>query len=555
MRAEARALGALALAVLAIHLALAQPDHPDAATWGAVAALPLELPVILIALALARGRTATRLRVAITAFLAAMAALKAADLASALALGRPFNPALDLHLAAAGWNVARGSLGAPLALAAAAALALALAAATWALWRATGRIAALDPPPPARAALLALLVPAIAVAALDAARELSPLDPPGAALTTRLAWEHARDAARARAELGAFRAAAAADPAAALPPEAVLPALRGRDVLVVFVESWGRATLERPPFAAATAPALAAAETRLAAAGLAMRSGWLASPTIGGRSWLAHATLLAGLRIDDQGRYRALVASPHAALPRLARGAGWRAVAAMPAITLAWPEGAWFGYDRVLAAADLGYAGPPFNWVTMPDQFALAAFERAELDPPGRPPVLAVVALISSHAPWTPIPPRLPWDALGDGAVFAPHAAAGPTPEALWRDLDAVRDHLGQTLAYSLATATDFVARRAEAGAAPLALIVGDHPPAGFLTGDPDGRETPAHLVGPPEALARLDDWGWTPGLVPAADAPVWPMEAFRDRLLAAFGPAGGAQCPGARTLPDAIGC
>ena len=85
----------------------------------------------------------------------------------------------------------------------------------------------------------------------------------------------------------------------------------------------------------------------------------------------------------------------------------------MPAITLAWPEARYFGYDRVLAAADLGYRGQPFNWVTMPDQFTLAAFERQVLDPAPRPPVFAEIALISSHAPWTPIPPLLPWDALG----------------------------------------------------------------------------------------------------------------------------------------------
>ena len=48
----------------------------------------------------------------------------------------------------------------------------------------------------------------------------------------------------------------------------------------------------------------------------------------------------------------------------------------MPAITLAWPEAGCFGYDRVLAADDLGYRGRPFSWVTMPDQFTLAALER-----------------------------------------------------------------------------------------------------------------------------------------------------------------------------------
>ena len=52
----------------------------------------------------------------------------------------------------------------------------------------------------------------------------------------------------------------------------------------------------------------------------------------------------------------------------------------MPAITLAWPEAGYFGYDRVLAAHDLGYRGLPFNWVTMPDQFTLAALRGANID-------------------------------------------------------------------------------------------------------------------------------------------------------------------------------
>jgi hypothetical protein len=38
-----------------------------------------------------------------------------------------------------------------------------------------------------------------------------------------------------------------------------------------------------------------------------------------------------------------------------------------------------------------------------------------------------------------------------------------------------------------------------------------------------------------PAVVHRVADWGWQPGLRPAADAPVWRMDAFRDRFLAAF--------------------
>jgi hypothetical protein len=229
----------------------------------------------------------------------------------------------------------------------------------------------------------------------------------------------------------------------------------------------------------------------------------------------------------------------------------------MPAITRAWPEAAYFGHNTVLAAADLGYRGLPFNWVTMPDQFTLAAFERMLLDPGQRPAVFAEIALISSHAPWTPIPPLLPWDELGDGKVFDPYATAGDPPHVVWRDRDRVRDQFRQALDYTLAATLAFTARRAPT--APLVIMLGDHQPAAFVSEGFGGRSVPVHLIGPPEVLALTAGWGWTDGLLPDPSAPVWPMEAFRDRFLDAFAaePTCGGPPPDARPqpLPEAPSC
>ena len=38
-----------------------------------------------------------------------------------------------------------------------------------------------------------------------------------------------------------------------------------------------------------------------------------------------------------------------------------------------------------------------------------------------------------------------------------------------------------------------------------------------------------------PAVVDRIAGWGWQHGLRPAPDAPVWPMDAFRDRFLEAF--------------------
>ncbi|CAM5733431.1 CDP-alcohol phosphatidyltransferase [Streptomyces hirsutus] len=39
-----------------------------------------------------------------------------------------------------------------------------------------------------------------------------------------------------------------------------------------------------------------------------------------------------------------------------------------------------------------------------------------------------------------------------------------------------------------------------------------------------------------PEVLDQVADWNWTEGLRPDRDAPVWRMDAFRDRFLKAYG-------------------
>ncbi len=521
MRASIRSAASLALALAVLYALLAAPNHPGALDPAALSVFPLELPAVVLLLLLLPGRVA---RAVTSAALTALTAMRLADLAAFAAFARPFNPALDLGLVPAAWRLTSGTVGAPLAFAAALAIALALGFVALTAWWASGRIARAAPA--RRAPLVALLLPALALPALDATRRA---DPPGAAAATRLAFEHGRDAIAARADLARFRAEAATDPEAARPQFA---ALAGTDIFVIFVESYGRSALDNPRYAPTIRRTLTEAQSDLAARGLAARSAFLTAPMVGGQSWLAHGTLLSGLRLDTDARYRALLASPRKSLTHFAGEAGWTVVAVMPAITLAWPEAAYFGYDRILAAADLGYRGRAFNWVTMPDQFTLAAFEQLALARP-RPPVFAEIALISSHAPWTPIPPLLPWDALGDGHVFDAAAAAGDAPEIVWRDQDRVRDQYRQALAYSLATVAAFAAR--EAGDRALIVVLGDHQPAAFVSEDPDGREVPIHIIGAPEVLARLDGWHWTAGLLPGAEAPVWPMEAFRDRFLGAF--------------------
>lgn len=523
----------LGLAAVIIDLVLIQPNHPGAMTPQALLLFPLELPVILFGLMAlpALGRIAALLRLALVSALLVTSLLKLADLGMFSAFGRPFNPVTDRALIPSGVDLAVGSVGGPLVVLAAILAVVIMGAVAAALWWATGCWAALHLPARWRgaSAVAAGLSAVVATAEIGQTKGhwTLPIDPPGAAFSARLAGDRVALYRATMADLRTFERAAQSDPFAS--PQGLFDLLGGQDVMIVFVESYGRTSFDNPIYADLHPATLRAAETQLADTGLAMRSGWLTSPIAGGQSWLAHGTLASGLEIGNQRRYSAMLGSSRKTLFELAEASGYRTAAIMPAITMAWPEGTRLGFETILAADDLGYGGLPFNWVTMPDQFTLSAFEPLLS---GTAPLFAQIVLVSSHAPWVPVPELIDWDEIGDGTIFNAMATAGDTPDQVWRDHDRVRAQYRLAVDYSLKTVLAYAQRRADAP--PLMIILGDHQPAGFVSQVP-GFDVPVHVIGPPELVARLDDWGWADGLVPDAGTPAWPMATFRDRFIAAF--------------------
>ena len=534
-----RAVMTAILAAALLYLVLIQPNHPGAMTWGAFGLFPLELPVLLLGLPLiGDGRLARWLRGALVAVLVLIVLLKGADLAMFTAFGRGFNPVGDINLAGAGYNLLSGSVGrvgAVLVYVAAAAALVALGAALWwalGIWaRLPLHLAGSGMRRMAAGVAVAFATAATYEAAAIMNRWQMSVDPPGAAFTARVAAERVRLVLRTLDDLRRFRVAAAADPFRGV--DGLLDQI-DRDVIVVFIESYGRASIEGPLYAATTRDVLEPAARALAAQGFAMRSGYLTSSTRGGQSWLAHATFSSGLRINDQVRYRALLLSGREGLFHIAQRSGFETAAVMPAITMAWPEGLRKGFDRIFAAADLGYRGLPFNWVTMPDQYTLAAFDRllrkSDARQAGR--LFAQVVLISSHAPWVPVPQMIDWDAVGDGTVFNAMAVQGDPPDVVWRDRDRVRDQYRQAIGYSLEAVFGHALRTAEE--MPLIVIVGDHQAAGFVAQE-DRFDVPIHLIGPAPLVERAADWGFAPGLIPPASQVPLPMEAMRDLFVRTF--------------------
>lgn len=525
-----RRVAALAIAAAVIFAVLVLPNHPGTMAWGALNRWPLELPVLLLGM-VAIGRRWGASNIFALLLLVAVV-IKVADFAMFTAFNRAFNPILDTFLIGAGLSLLRDSIGGVLTVLAVIGTAGLLILLFLALERSLRIWATLSFAPPLRASAVALALMGAGWAAADVGHHLEywrfDKSPPGSAWTTRLTLKRGIEVNQTATELARFAAEAQND--AYSDAAGLLNALEGQDVMLIWIESYGRASFDNPLYAPTHLETLREAEAEIARAGMVMKSGWLTSPTSGGQSWLAHGALASGLWTSDNGRYNAMLASGHKWLFHFAQDAGYRTTAIMPAITMGWPESRVMGFDTVIPAADIPYQGARFRWVTMPDQFTLATYPA--LLPADPRPDFVQIALISSHAPWTPIPDMVPWEVVGDGTIFNEMAARGPAPKDLWRDRDAVRDAYRRSVDYALRVTFSHVARLGDD--APLVIVAGDHQAAGFVAGS-DNKDVAAHMIGPPKLLRLIDHWGWTDGLVPAAEGPVRRMDSFRNDFLNAF--------------------
>jgi phosphatidylglycerophosphate synthase len=527
--ALAVALTGTALAV--VWAALVAPDQPDRLGLAAFARLPLELPIVVAAATLLPATPRRLVGASVGLLVGALLVVKVLNLGFLAAFNRPFRPLDDTGYVETGIETVRLAIGRPSAdlitTLAVVALAALLVVPALALLRVCG-VAAGHRGWTLRAAT-ALGVLWLALRLAD-----SPL---ASSSSATLAADEARAVWTALEERAEFTRQLAHDRFRSVPAGRLLTALRGKDVLLVFVESYGRFALEGPSVAPGVRAALARGAKRLRAAGFSSRSAYLASPAFGGLSWLAHSTLQSGLRIDGQWRYERLTDSDRLTLAAAFGRAGWRTVAVVPANQRAWPEGSsFYRYDEVYDGRSLGYRGPDFGYAPMPDQYTLFAAQRRELSKRKRPPLFAEIDLVSSHTPWSRIPRLIPWREVGDGRAFNRIPARETERSALLADTDRARAAYGEAIEYSLRSLLSFVARYGDEDL--VVAFLGDHQPPTLVTGYGARYDVPATVIARDRGvMRRVAAWGWGRGLAPGERAPVWPMAAFRDRFLTAFGP------------------
>ena len=356
-------------------------------------------------------------------------------------------------------------------------------------------------------------------------------------LSQRLDWEHAFSlpVIKTYARQGAFVLKSLGAGPRALPPsppmQSDLARVQGAHVVILFAESYGAVTYDQPRLAQALAASRADLAAALAETGRGAVSAFARSPTFGGSSWLAHASLLSAVEVAEGADYDLLLAQRRETLVHRFARAGYRTLAVMPGLRQAWPEGAFYGYDTILGAPALDYRGPALGWWRIPDQFALARLD-ADLSGADGRPRLAVFPTINSHFPFRPTPPYQPdWGRMLTSDPFEPAATAAALAQR--PDLTDLGPAYADSLAYLFKVLAGWLRLRPDLDL--VLVVLGDHQPGAAVSGEGATWEVPVHLITVRTAVRdALVAQGFTPGLTPRRPA-LGGLPELTGMLLRAF--------------------
>lgn len=309
-------------------------------------------------------------------------------------------------------------------------------------------------------------------------------------------------------------------------------ALHGDDVLLIFVESYGRSTYDRPEFLSFLRPVRDQLQAAIHDTGRDVVSAFVTSPTFGGQSVLAHLSLLTGIQVRDTREYGLMMTQHRPTLVSAFRAADYRAVALMPGNQHPWPEGSFYGFDHIYDAQQMSYRGPQFGWWHIPDQYSLEFLDVSLLQPHPRPPLFIFFPTLSTHMPFRPTPPvQADWSRMLTAHPYdaAPlQASMARTPQ--WT-------HLGESyvgaVRYFFETFASFLRRKADEHC--VIILLGDHQPASSVSGPGASWDVPVHIISSrPAILDSLRAAGFKSGLSPSGPA-IGDMNQLTQMLLTAF--------------------
>ena len=304
----------------------------------------------------------------------------------------------------------------------------------------------------------------------------------------------------------------------ASPPQGSdLQALEGAEVKVLFLESYGVTTYEQPDIAEVIGPARARFEQAANAQGRHVLSALVRAATFGGASDLSHLSFLSGIDLTDPLRHDVLLTTERPTMLDTFEQAGYRTIGMYPAMSWEWPEKSFYDFDHYHDGPSLGYRGPKFGLWWLPDQFSMARIDEIyPPDPDGRPRFL-FYPTINSHIPFRPTPPYQPdWSRVTSDKLFSEEATAEALADEIdWNDL-----YPGyiRTIEYTFNWLAGYQSLPQPRES--VLVLLGDHQPAGSITGPNASWEVPVHIVTSNDTIAeRLRQHGFRDGVDPRRES------------------------------------
>lgn len=532
-------------AVVIVWFVLVAPAQLNEIALSDLIRIPIE-GLVLVGLGLIVPARARRVVAAVAgAVFGLIVIVKALDIGWNLELGRPFNPVLDWANFTPAFQVVSSSLGTFAAVLLAAGLVAVLALIVGLAIASTVHISAVTARHRRRSAQTVLALGVVWVLCAAFSFQIQPGLPVASASTASVAASQVILAERAEADKARFATALhSPDPYAAIPGSDLFSRLRGKDVIVIFVEAYGRVAVEGVPYSAPIDAMLRQGTKTLAKDGYSSRSAFVDAPGFGGLSYLAHSTFQSGLWVDNQDLYQELLRTQRFTLSDAFKKAGWHTVSDDPQNLADWPPGkSFFHYDQVFSRANVGYKGPRPSYPTIPDQYTLHKFQQLELQP-GHKPVFAEIDLVSSHNPWTPLPSMVPWNKLGNGTIYDDQPSMnekadvplikGFVPNGISPDkASTVQKLYARSIRYSLESIISWITQLHDPN---LALVMlGDEQPARVVSGPKANHDVVISVIAHPDVIRNISSWKWQPGLLPKPNAPVIRMDAFRNQFINTF--------------------
>jgi hypothetical protein len=303
---------------------------------------------------------------------------------------------------------------------------------------------------------------------------------------------------------------------------------RRPDVILIFVESYGRVMATDPLLRGSYQLQLARLQDQTTAAGWSAVTAYTRAPIMGGRSWLAEGSVLMGARVGYEALFHHLIDQIDR-VPNLVsflHGNGYRTIMLAPAdrVRRGIEKVNYYHYDRSLGFDDLDYHGQRFGWGLVPDQYSLGYVSEHVLRAAPRP-LYFEFHMVSSHAPWL----EVPW-LVGDFRSL--NIRTGPPPpeskmNATWLRLQRYV-HSQRRFAYMGAVSDEVALRYARAELYELSvleryltelrddalvIVLGDHQPP-FLASETRSFFTPVHVFArDPALLADFQQHGFQSGL------------------------------------------